>query len=184
MKQLPLIHKITQFAKSRLFTIEQLSLQFSNGEQAEFERICANAGRAVMVAAVTQEREILLVREYAAGTEKYELQLPKGIVEQDEESLVAANRELAEETGFAAHNLKLLKTLKISPGYFKHDTELVLATELYEHRLDSGDEPEELELVKYPLSQVDELFQRDDFSEARSIAGVLMVIRKLGLDGI
>lgn len=179
MPQKPKINNIIQLGQSRLFTIEQLSLEFSNGQQAEFERIKANAGLAVMVAAITQEHEILLVREYAAGTEQYELQLPKGIVESEEDSLVAANRELAEETGFAARSLKKLKTIKVSPGYFKHDTDLVLATGLYPHQLTSGDEPEPPQLVKFPLAQVDELLNRADFAEARSIAGLLMVLREL-----
>jgi ADP-ribose diphosphatase len=182
MKQKPIIKKITELGKSRLFTIEQLALEFSNGQQAVFERVKANAGKAVMIAAVTARQEIVLVREYAAGTEQYELQLPKGIVEPGEDSLVAANRELAEETGYAATNLRQLKTLKVSPGYFKHDTDLVLATELYEQTLDSGDEPEPPEVVKYPLNQVDDLFRQPDFSESRSIAAVLLVIRELGIN--
>ena len=180
MHKPPVIKNIKQIGKSRLFTIEQLDLEFSNGELAVFERIQANAGKAVMIAAVTAQQEILLVREYAAGTECYELQLPKGIVEAGEESKQAANRELAEETGYAARSLEVLQTLRVSPGYFNHATDLVLATDLYEHKLDSGDEPEPLELVKYPLAELDDLLQRDDFTEARSIAGVLLVARKLG----
>jgi len=182
MKKLPLIKNIQQLARSRLFTIEQLSLEFSNGEQAEYERIQANAGKAVMIAAITDDQEIILVREYAAGTERYELQLPKGIVEPGEESLVASNRELSEETGYAAASLKILQTLRVSPGYFNHETDLVLATDLYEHKLDTGDEPEQLEVVKHPLADIDDLLQRDDFSESRSIAGVLLVLRALGLN--
>ena len=180
MKTKPVIKNIKQLAKSRLFTIPQLSLPFSNGEQAEYERIQANAGKAVMIAAITSEQEIILVSEYAAGTERYELQLPKGIVEPGEESMVAANRELSEETGYAAASLKILQTLRVSPGYFNHETDLVLATELYPHKLDTGDEPEQLEVVKHPLSDLDSLLQRDDFSEARSIAGVLLVHRLFG----
>ena len=179
MKQKPQIKQITRLAQSRLFTIEQLDLAFSNGAQAKFERIRANAGRAVMIAAVNAQREILLVREYAAGTERYELQLPKGIVEPGEDSLAAANRELAEETGFAARDLSCLQMLRVSPGYFDHQTDLVLATDLYEHRLDSGDEPEPLEVIRWPLDDVDALFARDDFSESRSFAGILLVLHKL-----
>ncbi len=179
MKKLPVVKSIKQIGQSRLFTIEQLDLEFSNGEKAVFERIKANAGKAVMVAAITENEEILLVREYAAGTERYELQLPKGIVEPGEKSVQAANRELAEETGYAADKLQVLQTLRVSPGYFDHQTDLVLATGLYEHKLDSGDEPEELEVIRYPLSDIDSLLLRDDFSESRSIAGVLLVHRFL-----
>lgn len=175
----PVIKAIHQLAKSRLFTIQQLDLEFSNGRTAQFERIRANAGKAVMIAAITAQQEIILVREYAAGTERYELQLPKGIVEAGEQSLAAANRELAEEAGYAANNLKLLQTLRVSPGYFDHETDLVLATELYPQQLDTGDEPEQPEVVLYPLSAVDELLQREDFSESRSIAGILLVLREL-----
>lgn len=179
MRQKPQITHTRQLAKSRLFTIEQLDLQFSNGQQAQFERIRANAGRAVMVAAITAENEIVLVREYAAGTERYELQLPKGIVEPHEDSLQAANRELSEETGQAGRNLRQLQTLRVSPGYFHHETDLVMATELYPNPLQSGDEPEPPEVVKYPLAEVDALLERDDFSESRSIAGLLLVVREL-----
>ena len=175
----PVIKAIHQLAKSRLFTIQQLDLEFSNGRTAQFERIRANAGKAVMIAAITAQQEIILVREYAAGTERYELQLPKGIVEAGEQSLAAANRELAEEAGYAANNLKLLQTLRVSPGYFDHETDLVLATELYPQQLETGDEPEQPEVVLYPLSAVDELLQREDFSESRSIAGILLVLREL-----
>ena len=181
MNPLPTIKKITELYRSRLFTLQRLSLEFSNGEQTEFERIRSNAEKAVMVAAVTADHEILLVREFAAGTERYELQLPKGIVEAGEDSLQAANRELAEETGFAAQQMKVLQTLRVSPGYFRHQTDLVLAQGLYPQQLETGDEPEELELVKVPLGEIDALLEREDFSESRSVAGVLLVKRALGL---
>jgi ADP-ribose diphosphatase len=181
MRQKPEIKRVTQLAKSRLFTIQELDLQFSNGTQVQFERIKANAGRAVMVAAITAQNEIILVKEYAAGTERYELQLPKGIVEPDEDSIQAANRELSEETGYAGRELTMLQTLRVSPGYFQHETDLVMATGLFENKLESGDEPEQPEVVKYPLDDVDELLGRDDFSESRSIAGLLLVMRELGV---
>jgi len=69
--------------------------------------------------------------------------------------------------------------LRVSPGYFNHETDLVLVRDLYKHQLDTGDEPEPLELVKHPLSDIDSLLQREDFTEARSIAGVLLVKREL-----
>jgi ADP-ribose diphosphatase len=179
MPDLPRIKKVTELFRSRLFTVQALDLEFSNGQQAVYERIKANAPRAVIVAAVNDDGEILLVREFAAGTERYELQLPKGIVEPGEDSLQAANRELAEETGYAARSLQKLSTLRVSPGYFQHETDLVLARDLYAKTLDSGDEPEPVELVCHSLARLDELLARDDFSESRSIAGVLLAKRLL-----
>ena len=179
MSKFPRIKKVTDLFSSRLFTIQGLELEFANGTPASYERIKANAGRAVMVAAVTEQQEILLVREFAAGTERYELQLPKGIIEAGESSEQAANRELAEETGFAASDLQFIQRLRVSPGYFQHETDLVLATGLFPQQLETGDEPEPLEVVRHPLSDCDALLEREDFSESRSIAGLLLVARRL-----
>ena len=54
---------------------------------------------------------------------------------------------------------------------------------MYENPLDSGDEPEPPQLVKFPLAEIDALLQRDDFSESRSIAGLLLVLRELNQSG-
>ena len=42
-----------------------------------------------------------------------------------------------------------------------------------------GDEPEPLEVIKWPLNKVEELLMRDDFQEARSICALLLTLKKL-----
>lgn len=65
-------------AKSKLFTVEALSLSFSNGEQREYERVRGGGRGAVMIVPITADNELLLVREYCAGTHDYQLGFPKG----------------------------------------------------------------------------------------------------------
>jgi ADP-ribose diphosphatase len=120
---------------------------------------------------------VLLIREYAAGTHRYELGFPKGVMEQEEDPITAANREIMEEIGYAARTLHHLRSVTIAPGYIGHVTHLVLAEDLYEQRM-PGDEPEEIEVVPWPLADIDGLIARDDFTEARSIAA-LFFARKL-----
>ncbi len=174
MKQKPKILKQTQVAKTRIFCVEELHLEFSNGERRIYERLKAGGRGAVMVIAVDSEQNILLIREYAAGVEKYELALPKGLVEQDEDVLEAANRELKEEVGLGAKQLTELKKISLAPGYLSHTMSVILAEDLYEEKLE-GDEPEPIEVIPYPLSEIDALIQKDDFTEARSIAALYMV---------
>src|SRR5690606_37892514 len=102
--------------------------------------------------------------------------LPKGRVERGEDLLAAANRELMEEIGYGARDVSLLKLMSQSPNYMQHRTQIVLARDLYEHRLE-GDEPEPLDVVPVKFSELDELLEREDFSEARSIAALLLVQR-------
>lgn len=174
MRKKPVCKKKTVVAKSRLFTIEELQLHFSNGAERSFERIRSHGHGAVLIIALTASESLLLVREYAAGIDSYELGFPKGLIEQGESMFDAANRELREETGFAAKRFDWLKTLSLAPAYFGARLELIVARDLYPSPL-YGDEPEPPEVVEWPLAAYNELLVRPDFSEARSIAALLLV---------
>ena len=76
-----------------------------------------------------------------------------------------------EEIGFGAHEMVELTALSLAPGYMTHVTHVVLARDLYPAKL-KGDEPEELEVVPWPLSDLYSLVQRPDCTEGRSIAAL------------
>ena len=173
-KKLPTIHQTRTVATSRLFKIETLDLEFSNGEKREYERLVSRGVGAVLIIPVLDDGTMLLIREYAAGTERYELAFPKGKVEPGEELLDAANREIMEEVGYESAKLTILKALSLAPGYLGHVTHIILAEELSEHR-EPGDEPEEIEVVPWKISEVDELLDRDDFAEGRSVAALYLL---------
>jgi ADP-ribose diphosphatase len=154
-----------------LFKVEKLDLEFSNGQKRTYERLSSRGLGAVIVVAMLDDDTALLVSEYAAGLHHYELGLVKGRLEAGETILEGAERELKEETGFGAHNLIELTTLSLAPGYMTHITHVVLARDLYLEKL-VGDEPEELEIVPWPLADLHSLVQRPDCTEGRSIAAL------------
>jgi ADP-ribose diphosphatase len=174
MRKKPEILATATIARTRLFHVESVDLRFANGVEVQYERLRSNSAGAVLVVPMLDEDTVLLIREYSAGVDRYELGLPKGRVEPDENLLWAANRELMEEVGYAARSLEHLTSLTLSPGYMNHHTQIVLARQLFPQRA-QGDEPEEIEVVPWKLSQLGELLQRDDCTEARSIAALFMV---------
>ena len=136
-----------RLAGSRLFQIEELALRFGNGEERLYERILGGSAPAsVLVVPMLDDDRVLLVREYAAGMERYELGLPKGRIEPGEAPLQAANREIMEEVGQGARRLREITTLSLAPAYIQHLTHVVLARDLYPSPLE-GDEPEPLDVV-------------------------------------
>lgn len=165
---------------SRLFYIEQLHLEFSNGETRFYERMKGSGRGAVMVVPVFADGHLGVIKEYAAGTHSYELGFPKGLIDKGETAREAANRELQEEIGFGADQLTHLMSLTMAPSYFASTMEIFLAEELYPSQLE-GDEPEPIELLPWPLSQVDELLLRRDFSEARAISALFLALKQLKL---
>ena len=114
-------------ARTQVFCVEQLELEFANGVRRCYERIDGGEQPAVMVIPLLDPDTLLLVREYAAGTQRYELGFPKGRMEPGEDALACAQREIREEIGYGARDLRLLRTLDLAPGYIRHGTHLVLA---------------------------------------------------------
>ncbi|MFM4703074.1 ADP compounds hydrolase NudE [Aeromonas bivalvium] len=172
-KRKPDIIKAEIVAESRLFKVESLHLKFSNGEERVYERMRGGNRGAVMVVPMLDADTLLLIREYAAGTHSYELGFPKGLIDPGENAFEAGNRELMEEAGFGAGSLIPLKQVSLAPGYFASKMDILLARDLFpEWRL--GDEPEPLEVIPWPLSRIDELLEREDFTESRSISALLL----------
>lgn len=169
----PIIHGIVEIEQGR-DRIEEVDLEFSNGERRLYRRLQPRGHGAVIVAALPDPETVLLIREYACGVDRYELGLPKGRIDRGESPLEAANRELKEEAGFGARRLRVLRNLTLVPTYMAHQTYLVLAEELYPERL-PGDEPEPLDVIPWRLDALDRLMLRDDCSEGRSLAALFIV---------
>ena len=167
-------------AKTRLFQVEQLGLRFSNGTEVEYERLCSPGSGAVLVVPVLEGKTVMLIREYVAGMDRYELSFPKGVIDPGETPEQAADREIMEEIGYGANRIRLLRVLSVAPGSSNFRTHVVLATDLYARKLD-GDEPEHIEIVPWALSDLEGLLERDDFVEARSIAALYLLQSKGGL---
>ncbi|WP_415775530.1 ADP compounds hydrolase NudE [Shewanella oncorhynchi] len=166
-------------ARSRLFQIEQVHLKFSNGVERQYERMKGGSRGAVMIVPIHQGK-MLLAREYAAGTDNYELGFPKGLIDPGETAIEAANRELQEEIGFGSNKLTLLKELSLAPGYFSSKMQIFLAEDLYESRLE-GDEPEPIDVVLWALADWEALLDDVDFSESRSVSALFLAQKYLQL---
>lgn len=181
MSEKPTILRRETIASTRLFRVEQLDLQFSNGVEVQYERLKGSKRGAVLIVPMLDRETVLLVREYAAGVDRYELGLPKGRLEADESIEHGANREMMEEIGYGANKIKHITSFTLAPAYLGHSTHIVLAEELYEKKIE-GDEPEELQVIAWKLSNLTNLLSREDFTEARSIAALYYVRDLLGVN--
>lgn len=175
MRQKPIALSREIVASSRLFRVEQVELRFCNGVERTYERLVGRGTGhgAVMIVAMIDSDHALLIEEYCGGTDEYELSLPKGLIEPGEDVLAAANRELKEEAGYGARQLEHLTELSLSPGYMSQKIQVVLATDLYEERLE-GDEPEPMRVDKINLRDLSTLAQNPQFSEGRALAALYL----------
>ncbi|EJD6044352.1 ADP compounds hydrolase NudE [Providencia rettgeri] len=173
----PKILNIQDVAQSKLFSIQSVDLEFSNGEKRVYERMRPAKREAVLIIPIMGDN-LILIREYAVGIENYELGFPKGAIDPGEVALEAAQRELKEEIGYGANNIIQLAKLTMSPSYFSSKMNILVAENLYHEKLE-GDEPEPLQQIIWPISRMMELLEHPDFNEARNISALFYLERYL-----
>ncbi|MEX3175498.1 ADP compounds hydrolase NudE, partial [Serratia quinivorans] len=78
--QKPKILKAETVARSRLFNVESVDLEFSNGVRRVDERMRPPDCEGVVIVPVIGD-ELLLIREYAVGNESYEFGFPQGLID-------------------------------------------------------------------------------------------------------
>lgn len=166
----------------REIQMEELELEFSNGSRRTFTRMLPLGRGAVMIVAMLDTDTVLLTREYACGLHSYTLGLPRGRIDADEEVLVAAQRELMEEAGYGARRLDLLRKLALAPNYMAHQIDVVLARDLYP-AVAEGDEPEPIEVIPWPMAELEALALNPEFHEGRALGALLLARAWLRLHG-
>ena len=134
--------------------------------------------RAAVILAV-EDGHILLVEQYRIPLGKRCLELPAGLIgdqdDPDEEALDAAGRELEEETGWRAESLEAAGEFYSSPGMVSEHFTLVRARGLVRVGPGGGTESEDIEVHRVPLAELSE------FVESRRNAGVGIDVRIMGL---
>ncbi len=121
---------------------------------------------------------LYLVRQYRAATGESLIELPAGTIEQGEEPLECAKRELKEETGLEALNIREIFTAYLAPGYSSEEAHFFLATRLR----NTGGEPEEDEEIEVVRMRVEEAYSmvfNGSFKDAKTMLGILWLRSRL-----
>jgi 8-oxo-dGTP pyrophosphatase MutT (NUDIX family) len=135
----------------------------------------ADTPDAVAIVALDADGRVVLVRQArrAIGTEL--LELPAGLVDEGEEPLAAAQRELREETGLRGGSWRELAAFWTSPGFVNELVTVFVADGLEEGEPDP-DEGEELEVVRWTLPELEA--RSRELKDATTLLGLLLYLRE------
>ena len=165
----------TRVYEGRILKLRVDTVELPGGRTSQRE-IVEHRG-AVVIAAVDEQRNVLLVRQFRKAVGEFLLELPAGTLDPGETAEDCARREVQEETGFKAGKLEKLGGFYSAPGFLTEYLHLFLATELKPSRK-AADDDEDIELVTTHLSQVSHLIATGEIRDAKSVAGLLRVMRE------
>lgn len=139
-----------------------------NGELREYH-VVEHDGAAAIIP--WHKGKLTLVRQTRPAVERQLLEIPAGALEKGEDPLEAAQRELAEETGWRAKSWHKLVDLYLAPGYSTEVLHLYLATDLTmgEQNLDDS---EDIEVVHLKLSEVLTEAENGNIRDAKTLVAL------------
>lgn len=156
--------------KGKIFDVVQDQIEFEDGSIAEWELVVHNGASAIVP--ITQNEEVILVKQYRNAKDDYVLEIPAGKLEKGEDPFVCATRELEEETGYKANTITKICSMYTAVGFSDECLHLYMAEDLKLGK-QNLDEDEFIEIVTFPLDKVVKMIFAGDICDSKTIVGIL-----------
>ncbi len=162
--------------RGRVFEMVTENITLANGTRFDID-IIRHPGAAAMVA-VSDENNVILIRQYRHAIGTYIWEIPAGTLAPEEKPEECAKRELIEETGFSAERWQKLGEITPVPGYSDERIHIFLARDLsaVSQNLNAD---EMLDVHEIPFENVMEMISKGDIQDGKSIAGLFMALNYL-----
>lgn len=143
--------------------------------------VVRHSGSVVVLAVedASSEPRVLLERQYRHAAGRFLRELPAGRIDEGENELAAAKRELLEETGYSARSWKRILHFWVSPGFVAEAMSIYLARGL---RLGTAqpEDDEVIEISLVPLRRAVAMVMRGEIQDAKTIAGIFWLEHQHG----
>lgn len=158
--------------KGRIISLRLDSVVLENGNTA-LREVVEHPG-AVGIVALKDNGDIVMVKQYRKAADQVLLELPAGKLEPGEDPADCAARELTEETGYIAGDLRYLVSFYTSPGFSNEVMHMFLATGLREGENDPDDD-EMVETVEISPDRAMDMILEGEIKDGKTIAGILLL---------
>ncbi len=135
----------------------------------------------VNVIPLTDDNQVVMVRQYRHGTGEVTLEIPGGLVEREDTPEHAAWRELAEETGYGAEEMIPLGFVYPNPAIQNNKCFTFLAKNAMQVGEQEQDGGEDIEILLKPLSEIPRLIREGEITHSLVVVAFYRYFMEHGL---
>ncbi len=156
----------------KILSLRRDTIKIRDGKVAIREIV--EHGGAVGIVPFTDEGKIILVKQFRKATNKELVEIPAGTLEIGEDPIDCASRELEEETGYVASEMRPIISFYLAPGYSTEIMHIFRANGLRKTRQKLEDD-EALELIDVELDEAISMVRRNEIEDAKTITSLLAI---------
>lgn len=151
--------------KVRVDTVELPNKKYSKREIVEHPG-------AVAILPLTEDGYVYMVKQFRKPVESILLEIPAGKLDAGENPLECAVRELKEETGLIANDMKYILEFFTSPGFSNEKMYLYLAQD-FKYETNNLDDDEFLDVIKIKFEDLLLMIDNGEITDSKTIIGIL-----------
>ncbi len=136
----------------------------------EYDFFILESSSWVNVIPLTTKNEVVMVRQYRHGIRDFSLEIPGGLVEEEDTPEEAAKKELREETGYNASEMILLGSVHPNPAIQNNLCYTFLARDVFLAGEQQQDEKEDIEILYQPLTEIPRLIREGKINHSLVLA--------------
>lgn len=167
--------------ENRWLTVRKESVVLPNGKSIE-DFYSVTIPDAAAIVAITDDKKIVLKKEYKHATGEELIEVPAGMFEpKEKDGLLVAKRELLEETGYTSEEWKYLGDTVESSSKLTNRMYIYLAINCKKIAEQSLDKTEELDVMVIPFEKAVEMVMTNEIKCNSSAHGILKAARMLNV---
>ena len=164
------INNSREIIKSPRLTVREDQISLGNGKDKIYHIVTHPGACAVLP--IDNEGNLIFVRQYRHAVGKILLEIPAGIIDDGENPLTCAKRELREETGYNGKSIKPMIDILTTPGFTNEKLYLYIAKDLFHDPLIAEDS-DEIDVIKYSLNESLQMVMSGKIADAKTVIAIL-----------
>lgn len=162
--------KSERIYEGKIINLRVDTVELLEGEESSREIIEHSGGAAIIP--ITKDNKIVMVRQFRKPVEDFLLEVPAGKLDKGEDPSVCAARELKEETGYEACDIKFLFSVYSSPGFSNETLYIYLAKDLVSGEV-NPDEGEYIEVESYTIDELLNMIYNGEIKDGKTIISIM-----------
>jgi 8-oxo-dGTP pyrophosphatase MutT (NUDIX family) len=149
----------------RIFSLRRDRSRFSRDDR-EHEFHVLESPDWCNIIPLTPDEQVVMVRQFRHGLRSHTLEVPGGLIDPGEEPLVAARREMVEESGYDSERVEPIGVIHPNPAIQSNRCHSFVAFDVEHRHVPTFDTTEETEVVLVPLARIPDLMRSGEITHA------------------
>lgn len=174
------MHKLLDskiFYEGKVLKLQVDEIEYASTKNKGIREVAIHPGGAVIVP-ITNEGRFVLVKQFRYPLQKELIEFPAGKLDENEDPLICAKRELEEETGYSSENIFYIGKIYTAPGYCTELLHIFVAKNLKSGNHNREEGEREMQILELKYEEIIDLVRKEQLTDSKTISALFYLQAK------